>query len=74
MWFHLPTIFLKLEPKYLLTISIILACFIGYDASISDKLILSRTIVYYPFFLSGYYLDPSKVVNFCKQRKIQILK
>ena len=74
MWFNLITIFLnKLNPKYLLTVSIILACFIGYDASINDTLAISRTIVYYPFFLSGYYLDPSKVVNFCKQKKIQIL-
>lgn len=74
MWFHLLTIFLKkLEPKYLLTISIILACFIGYDSSIADTFALSRTIVYYPFFLCGYYLDPAKVVDFCKQRKIQIL-
>lgn len=74
IWFHLLTIFLKkLDPKYLLTFSIILACFVGYDASIADNFALSRTIIYYPFFLCGYYLDPAKVVSFCKQRKIQIL-
>ena len=74
MWFNLITIFTnKLNPKYLLTLSIILACFIGYDASINDTLAISRTIVFYPFFLSGYLLDQNKVINFCKQNKIKIL-
>ena len=73
VWFHLITIFTKkVEPKYLIIISIIMACFIGYDASISDLFVISRTIVYYPFFLLGYYLEPIKVINFCKKKKIQI--
>jgi len=73
-FFHIITIFLKkLNPKYLLFLTIILACFIGYDPSISDLFALSRTIVFYPFFLAGYYLDPNNIINFCKQKKIKII-
>ena len=68
MWSNLITIFTnKLNPKYLLTVSIILACFIGYDASITDTFAISRTVVFYPFFLSGYLLYQNKVINFYKQ-------
>jgi len=73
-FFYLITIGLKdLNSKYLFIVSIILACFIGYDASISDFLALSRVIVFYPFFLAGYLLDPNKFIKFCKQKKIKII-
>lgn len=73
-FFNLLTIFLKrLNYKYLFTLSIILACFIGYDAQITDFLALSRTIVFYPFFLAGYYFDSNKVIEFCKRKKIKML-
>lgn len=62
----------KLDKKYALIISIILALLVGYDKNISDYLILSRIIVFYPFFLVGYYLNPKKVVVFVKKRYIQI--
>lgn len=72
--FYLITIaFNKLDKKYLLVLSVIVACFVGYDNRIGDFLALSRTIVYYPFFLAGYLLNAKDVVTFVKNRKIQIL-
>ncbi len=63
----------RVDKKYLFIFSIILACFAGYDANIGDFLCLSRTIVFFPFFLAGYLLDQKKVIEFCKKRKVQIL-
>ena len=45
----------NIKPSYLLTLSIILACVIGYDRDIGDFLVLARAINFYPFFLMGYY-------------------
>lgn len=60
--FCLITIGLKnISPAYVFTASVILACFVGYDSTISELLSLSRIIVYYPFFYAGYILDAKKV-------------
>lgn len=57
-WCCLITIFLKqFSRKWILCAAILFACFAGYDNDISDFLVLSRTIVYYPFFFLGYCTD-----------------
>ncbi len=58
-WCNLITIFLKRFPKrWVLCATILLACLAGYDNNISDTLVISRTIVFYPFFFMGYCTDP----------------
>ncbi|WP_071395523.1 acyltransferase family protein [Bacillus tuaregi] len=42
--------------KYSLTITLMAALFIGFFDSISNYLSLSRTFVFFPLFLLGYYL------------------
>ena len=43
----------EIDPKVVLPVSIIAGCFAGYDSSVSDFLVLSRIIVFFPF----YYVD-----------------
>ena len=50
----------KFNLKFLLIFSIVLALLAGYDNNIGDFLALSRTIVFFPFFLSGYVLSEKK--------------
>lgn len=38
---------------FVIGVSVLLACFVGYDTSVGDFLVLSRTIVFFPFFFSG---------------------
>ena len=45
----------NIKPGYLLALSVILACVIGYDRDFGDFLVLARAINFYPFFLMGYY-------------------
>lgn len=52
------------NPRFLLVASVLLACFAGYDPSIGDFLYLSRTIVFFPFYLLGTMCPPQKVVEF----------
>lgn len=63
-WWYGVTFFVKRFPgKAALGVSILLACLAGYIDSIGDFLCLSKTIVFYPFFLSGYYLEPRELLK-----------
>lgn len=58
------TIFLRrFSKKWVMAAAIVLACFVGYDSDIGDYMVLSRTIVFYPFFFAGYCMDPVKLVQ-----------
>lgn len=67
-------IFKNTNKIFLLVFCIILACFVGYDATIGDYLYLSRMIVFFPFYLLGTMLSPQKIVSFLsKYSKIPII-
>lgn len=60
-FYYLSTIVLrKTKFKYSITISVICALLIGYS-NIQDFLALSRVIVFFPFFIMGYYIDKEKI-------------
>ena len=72
--FNLITIAIRnFSPEYILPFSIILACAAGYASDIGDYLVLSRTIVFFPFFYAGYCLEPKQVENFCKDKNKKII-
>lgn len=62
----------KVSPKYVLIFGVLLACVSGYDSYIGDFLVLSRTIVYFPFFYLGYCLDRKKTEDFCRSKNRKI--
>lgn len=71
--FCLITVFLKnLDPKYVFIVSVIVACFAGYDKNLSDFLVSSRIVVFYPFFYAGYALDPNTVAEKLNKKPIKI--
>ena len=47
----------KIKFNYLFVFSILLGIFVGYDNSIGDFLYLSKAIVFFPFYLFGYYFN-----------------
>lgn len=57
----------KTDLRWAFLCSVIIGCIAGYDNQIGDWLILSRIIVYYPFFLAGYVLDTDKLMLFSKR-------
>ncbi len=72
--FSIITILVKdISPVYVLTVSVVLACIVGYDPRISDYLALSRIFVYFPFYYLGYCLDSQKIETFCKGKAKKIL-
>ncbi len=66
--YMLITIVLKdFSPKYIMAMSILVACLAGFDGTLGAYLSLSRIIVFYPFFYAGYALDPKKIEEHCKK-------
>lgn len=49
-------LFTKWHPAISLAIAVVLGVFVGYFNEIDDFLSLSRTFVFFPFFLLGYYI------------------
>lgn len=57
-----------IDKKTVLIISVLLACFVGYDSSIGDYLYLSRIAVFYPFFIMGEMI-PSDIISGLNSKK-----
>lgn len=54
-WYVLLQLFIKLRHPILVAVT--LGLLVGYGSQINDLLSLSRTIVFFPFFLVGYYFE-----------------
>ncbi len=62
-WHLLLIAFKYLKPLLGLFIAIILGITVGYIDDIGHAFSLSRTFVFFPFFLAGYYLSPKDIKN-----------
>lgn len=71
----LVTIINKIDYRFLLCFSVIMGLFSGYDNEINDFLYLSRIIVFFPFFLMGYYLSnkKEKLIHICDNVILKVL-
>ncbi|MGM9878149.1 MAG: acyltransferase family protein [Bacilli bacterium] len=68
-WYILSILTKNMNKKYLLIFSIFISLIIGYDKSINDFLVLSRTIVYYPFFLLGLMCNKEQIFKITDNKK-----
>ncbi len=65
-WYILLLGYAKLKPFLGIGLSIIIALLVGYLDSIANYLSLSRTLVFFPFFLIGYHLGRERLKQFIK--------
>lgn len=61
------------NPVYVLIFSIVLACAAGFDKTVGDKLYLSRTIVFFPFYWTGLMVKDGSILQFKKKVWVRIL-
>lgn len=61
------------SPKYIMVISVLIACLAGYDKNINSFLALSRIIVFFPFYYAGYLFDAKKIEAHCRKILPKIL-
>ena len=66
-------LFRNFNKKWLLVLSVVLALLVGYDPDIGDSLVLSRSIVFYPFFLLGWCIDPEKLSRMTEKIYVKIV-
>ena len=63
--------FRNIDKRFLLVISILLACFAGYDKSIGDYLYLSRIVVFYPFYLCGQMISKESIIKNGRKKSLK---
>ncbi|MGJ7922345.1 acyltransferase family protein [Neobacillus sp. LXY-4] len=68
-WNVMLFLFTKWQPVYSFILSITLGIIVGYIDVVNDFLSISRTIVFFPLFLLGYYF---KKDNFAKLANVKI--
>lgn len=70
-WYLLLPVIDKIDPKIMLTVAVLFGLLIGYDERVSNLMAMSRMIVHFPFFLTGYYLSSGQMQKlFTKKSKL----
>ncbi len=62
----------SLNKSAVLILSVLLALFAGYDKTTGDFLVLSRTLVFFPFFQLGLMCDEKHLNRIANNKKIAI--
>lgn len=62
--------FLREQNKtVILFVSIVVACFAGYDQTVGDRLIISRILIFLPFYTLGTMLDGEMILTLKRKMK-----
>lgn len=73
IWICMTYILQQIKPAILIPITFIAGILIGYDSFARDYLIISRVIIFSPFFLLGYYINNEQLTSFLSIKKLQIV-
>lgn len=69
-WYVLLPLFAKLRRPVCIIITTVLALLIGVEDGIDSTLVMSRTLIYFPFFMLGYYFDGSIINKIGNKAKV----
>lgn len=61
-----------INKRKILAISLLLALLAGYDNEIGDVLVLSRCLVFFPYFVLGWMCDSDEVEDLVHQPEIKV--
>lgn len=73
VYYLLTVVTSKYSKIYVMVASIVLSMFVGFDSEVRDWLMLSRIIVFYPFFYAGYIIDKDKLLEFTRKKWVKVL-
>lgn len=65
-WYLMVPFLMQVKPKIMIIISISIALSAGYDIQINKMFSFSRMLVFFPFFLLGYYCSKELLIKFRK--------
>lgn len=63
----------RFKPAYVFVFALVLSLLAGYDNSVSSELVISRIIVFYPFYYAGYCIDPKKLENLSRKIPMKLV-
>ncbi|MBR6479341.1 MAG: acyltransferase family protein [Clostridia bacterium] len=72
VWLVITFFLRKANPKIVIPVSVALALIIGYFKVIDSTFCISRIITFYPFFFLGYALDPAKVAEKTRDKRLRV--
>lgn len=65
-WFIYLPLFAKFKPTISIGFALLIALLIGLDSRVGLFLCFSRTVVFFPFFLAGYYFSGKQIEKITK--------
>lgn len=69
VFFSIITMFLEgFSSYYVMIMWVVMSCVAGYDLRIGDDFVLSRIIVFFPFWYAGYSIDRRKLEKNCRNK------
>ena len=71
-WYVITYYIKDYSRSFCLTAAILLGCMVGYDTTLKDSFAVARTIVFYPFFLVGYYCDFKRILKMVSSKQAKI--
>ncbi len=72
-WYCLVPFFERVKPVCAVALSIALGLLVGLYPAIGDILSLSRTLVFLPFFLCGYYCQQDQLLRFKSNDLVRVV-
>lgn len=73
LFFWRSGIYIVKDIKFLIPLSFFIAMFIGYDRKIEDYLALSRTLIFFPFFVLGNRFNKERFMKFAGKWYIKLI-
>lgn len=73
VWLCMTYCLRDIKPIPMMLVSVVSSLLVGYVDGVGDLFCLSRIIVFYPFFLLGFYLDPNKVIEKTRANWMKVL-
>lgn len=72
--YYLITIFLQnFDRKQIFFLAVLIGCLAGFDIGIGDKYALARMTTFYPFFLTGFYLDSEVLIQAVQKKRVKFV-
>ena len=71
-WHVLLAVFKRLPKKMGLSLALFIGLAVGYIDAIGHVYSLSRTFVFFPFFLFGYYMDKAWLFNWLEKLQMKV--
>ena len=57
---------------FVLFLSVLVACFVGFDSSVTDYLYISRIVIFFPFYWAGTMIETDTILQL-KKKKIIVM-